>query len=122
MTGEKDKKTVEQLLETAKQSLSSNACKDIRKTAKVKILCNLKNMPITERNNAIDGLLNILSETEDPCLQNYLVDILIFQCLTEVDNRLLQVISSSNGRIADFVKIYAVSMLSGGKYENIYRG
>jgi hypothetical protein len=114
------KENVEQLLQTAEQSLSVNANKNVRKTTKVKILIALKKMAAIERDAAIEGMCKILLETEDPCLQNYLVDILLCQCSPKIDNRLMQIISSSNGRIADFVKTYVTGMLNQRGYENIY--
>jgi hypothetical protein len=115
------KENVEQLLQTAEQSLSVNADKNIRKTTKAKILIALKKMAAIEKDAAIEGMCKILAETEDPCLQNYLVDILLCQCSPEIDNRLMHIIRSSNGRIADFVKIYVAGMLNREDYESIYR-
>jgi hypothetical protein len=106
------KENVEQLLHTAEQSLSVNADKNVRKATKAKILVALKKMAAIEKDAAIEGMCKILAETEDPCLQNYLVDILLCQCSPKIDNRLMQTISSSNGRIADFVKIYVTGILN----------
>jgi len=114
-------KNTEQLLQITKQSLSINADKNVRKTTKTKILIALKEMHSMERNAAVEGVFNMLSETEDPCLQNYLADILLLQRSQEVNNRLMQIIMYSNGKIADFVKIYVTGVLNGRGYENIYR-
>lgn len=97
--------------------MADSSHQSCRKQAKIKVLLRLKRLSDDERREAIDKILAVFAECNDPCLQNYITDILLYQLSPDIDNKLVQIAKSSNGKIAGFVKDYILGVLKRDKWK-----
>jgi len=101
---------VEELLSNLSLLVSSQN-KGVRKISRLRIMTGLKNMAAVEKTEAINKILEKLSESVDTCQQHYLVSILVYQLDPDIDRRVVETIENGNGNIESCTKTYVYGIL-----------